>query len=264
MRAMHKSKSKFFAGCKPLLGLFIAASFALAHAADDLPVESTEASTAPLYYNGKADDWATPIGIVPPIYPSNALKQKLTGYVDMEISINLNGIVEEIRSLSPDPKNEDFEAAAKEAVMQWLFNVPTGKGCKPRAFLGIQRIWFDIKDGKPEITYSKIVQKQAEPKLRGINLKTADGKGVMDLVKYPSAARKQGVMGFFYVLFNVDPASGHTDEIEFSHSYTIPAGKEYLFKSTITGAFRKAEFEPIPSLKKKIAVCVPVSFTLRN
>lgn len=143
-----------------LLGFSISAALTVAQAAEEVPAVGAESSNDSLYYNGNEDDWAAPLGMVTPIYPPIALSQKCTGYVDMELSISSIGKVVEIRVLTPEPKNEDFEAAAKESVMQWLFHVPARKGCTPEAFLAIQRIWFDINDGKPEIGYSKVKQKQ--------------------------------------------------------------------------------------------------------
>lgn len=61
-----------------------------------------------------------PVMRVPPVYPRNAKLAKIQGYVRMEVVINPDGSVDDIKVLEATPPRM-FDVAAVTAMKQWRF-----------------------------------------------------------------------------------------------------------------------------------------------
>jgi bla regulator protein BlaR1 len=86
--------------------------FAEPVASDAIPTSA--ASTAPL----------SPLHIVQPIYPPQAMATRIEGKVQLEFSVNADGSVTDIRTVTASPPNV-FDAAAQTALRGWRFEPGT-------------------------------------------------------------------------------------------------------------------------------------------
>jgi len=73
-----------------------------------------------------------------PKYPPMARQMKLTGVVDLQALVGIDGSVEEIRISSVSPKNVGFEAATENAIKNWRYKPATKKGVKVRMWVSIR------------------------------------------------------------------------------------------------------------------------------
>lgn len=89
----------------------------------------------------KKDTAATPLMTVEPIYPKNAQKQRLEGFVEMKFTIDTAGNVSNIVVIDSSPK-DTFEKAAIKALSAWVYN-PKMKSGKP----------IESKDNTVKITF---------------------------------------------------------------------------------------------------------------
>jgi protein TonB len=80
---------------------------------------------------------------VNPKYPEEAKKEKIEGIVILEIIIEPDGKVSDIKALQ-DPDSR-LTAAAIEAVRQWQFQPARDEQGKPRRVLSSLTINFDLK-----------------------------------------------------------------------------------------------------------------------
>jgi protein TonB len=72
---------------------------------------------------------ASPLHVVPPAYPSQAMVAGIEGAVELEYVIKADGSVGQIRILQARPSNV-FDEAAKAALRGWLF--PTSSAGEKR------------------------------------------------------------------------------------------------------------------------------------
>jgi len=65
-----------------------------------------------------------PLHIVQPVYPLHAMSSGIEGKVQLEFSVNADGVVTNIRTLTASPPGV-FEAAAQAALSGWRFEPGT-------------------------------------------------------------------------------------------------------------------------------------------
>lgn len=68
-----------------------------------------------------------PIRTVNPVYPSQAVRRGIEGWVDLELVVGLDGRVASVRVLQAEPQNV-FESAARRAISRWRFEPPADDG----------------------------------------------------------------------------------------------------------------------------------------
>jgi TonB family protein len=66
----------------------------------------------------------SPLHIVQPVYPPHAMSSGIEGKVQLEFSVNADGAVSDIRTVSSSPPNV-FDAAAQAALSSWRFEPGT-------------------------------------------------------------------------------------------------------------------------------------------
>lgn len=83
-----------------------------------------------------------PLQRVPPAYPPDARRARITGYVQLEITVNADGTVRNAKVIDSKPKGL-FEASAVSAVYKWKFKPKVVNG-QPVEQRGNQKIDFNL------------------------------------------------------------------------------------------------------------------------
>ena len=87
------------------------------------PVAVAEKPASPPAQPAPASSPPKPLRVVSPSYPVGALRDGITGKVDMDFRIGADGSVQDIRVVSARPAGV-FEQAAIAALRQWRFESP--------------------------------------------------------------------------------------------------------------------------------------------
>jgi protein TonB len=87
-----------------------------------------------------------PLQRIPPQYPRDAARAGVTGWVQLEVTVNADGSVRGAKVTDAKPKGI-FEAAAVQAVMRWKFKPKIQDG-KPVEQKGSQKIEFNLNAPK--------------------------------------------------------------------------------------------------------------------
>jgi len=106
------------------------------------PEFSFTASVNP--HSGNADRQAGPRNPRPPLYPPRAARENLEGWVEVEVTIDENGIVRSTRVVDSRPRGV-FESAALNAVRSWHWQPRLVDGT-PVTQTVVQRIDFALQD----------------------------------------------------------------------------------------------------------------------
>jgi protein TonB len=91
---------------------------------------------------GLFDGDIIPLQRIPPQYPRDAARAGITGWVQLEVTVNADGTVRSARVIESRPKGM-FEASAVQAVMRWKFKPKVVNG-QPVAQRGSQKIEFHL------------------------------------------------------------------------------------------------------------------------
>jgi periplasmic protein TonB len=83
-----------------------------------------------------------PLQRMQPVYPRDALRARITGWVQLEVTVNADGTVSNARVVDASPKGL-FDAAAVGAVYKWKFRPKMVNG-QAVAQRGSQRIEFNL------------------------------------------------------------------------------------------------------------------------
>jgi protein TonB len=100
------------------------------------PAKPVAAATAP-----QNKDFAL-VKRVNPSYPSQALRSRTEGWVELSFTINVNGDVEDVSVVDAEPRRV-FDREATRALGQWKFT-PRVEGGKPVAAKARQRLTFTL------------------------------------------------------------------------------------------------------------------------
>ena len=87
-----------------------------------------------------------PLVRIAPQYPRQAARDRIEGYVVVEITVNPDGTVKSARPIDAKPRGV-FESAAVQSVLRWKFRPKVEDG-KPIEFKGIQRMDFNLEGDK--------------------------------------------------------------------------------------------------------------------
>jgi len=91
---------------------------------------------------GLFDGDIIPLQRIPPQYPRDAARNGITGWVQLEVTVNADGTVRSARVIESKPKGM-FEASAVQAVMRWKFKPKVVNG-QPVPQKGSQKIEFNL------------------------------------------------------------------------------------------------------------------------
>jgi TonB family protein len=216
-----------------------------------------------------ADDpalWARPKKVVPPDYPAEALANRVTGYVDADVSLSAEGKVASISSLKSNPPNQAFEASVMNALPKWRFQPTLSDECKPKESSGNVRIWFEIKEGKASISVSNNYTADASSVLGKRRSAFTNMSSVMRRAAktFPIAARKGGIEAEIYNVLQIDAKTGNVRNVTAVHISTSAdeaLRNEFVYASS--RALFTATFQPQSSpAADTYLVCMPVSYLL--
>jgi protein TonB len=87
-----------------------------------------------------------PLQRINPIYPRDARRAGINGYVVLEFTVNPDGSVRGVKTIESKPKGL-FEAAAATAALKWVFKPKMQNGV-PVEQKGQQRIEFNLKEAE--------------------------------------------------------------------------------------------------------------------
>ncbi len=186
---------------------------------------------------------------VDPVYPEDAVKNKIEGVVILEAVIDKNGRVKDTRvTASPDPV---LTAAAEEAVKQWVYEPYTVRG-------GCQEVMFTVT-----VTFRLV--KEPGAKRDGDNAltrleNTERPRKVKDVKPvYPDEALKSKVQGT--VVMEV-----MTNELGKVRQIRILKTASQLLNDAALSAVKQWEYEPyiVDGKAKPVAFTVTVTFSLRE
>jgi protein TonB len=91
-------------------------------------------------------------GVIPPAilsqeqpkFPRAAERMRVSGVVNLQVLVGVDGRVEEVRIVNVSRSGVGFESASEEAVRKWRYRPATKDGVKVRMWLPV-RIPFTIK-----------------------------------------------------------------------------------------------------------------------
>ncbi|MGC4072008.1 MAG: TonB family protein [Nibricoccus sp.] len=132
---------------------------------------------------------------VPPVYPADLKKEKVTGQVQLELIVDEKGAVSAVKAVkSSDPR---FEAAAIESVRQWTIDPGVSEGV--RTAMGVK---LTLRFQLPEPKHGLVPPMESWPKpLPKTDAKSED----QPRPEYPSEMMARKIPGRAVVAFVVKP-----------------------------------------------------------
>ncbi len=195
-----------------------------------------------------------------PLYPASERDAKNTGYVDVAVLVSAEGRLQEIKSVTSEPRNAVFEELTKDAIAKWRF-APGLKRCTPVQADASFRVFFEMVDGTDRVRAEQPLSQSQTADLR--REMTAPNKNAMlRMLRYPPDARRTGAQGSVYLLLSVDPVSGAIDSVDVASATSDKTGFESRFSDAAIEVARKFIFTPSPELKAPHRICVPFVFAL--
>ena len=195
-----------------------------------------------------------------PLYPVSEREARNTGYVDVAVLVSAEGRLQEIKSVTSEPRNAAFEEVTKEAIAKWRFT-PGLKRCVPVQADASYRVSFEMADGTDHVRARPLLSQLQIADLR--REMTAPNKNEMlRTLKYPQDARRAGAQGSVYLLLKVNPVSGIIDSVDVASATSSKPGFETNFSDAAIEVARKFVFTPMPELKASHRICVPFVFAL--
>jgi TonB family protein len=152
--------------------------------------------------------------LVDPIYPPDAIKSGLEGHVDLEVVVEIDGSVGDVRVIRSPARAASLERAAIAAARKWRFSPATADRGRPvRAVATLTMSFFRHKPGTtdgPPFTESGLTQRSADDPLR----RAEYPPGMPGLVhprvtrqvepRYTSEAMRQKITGTVEVEVTID------------------------------------------------------------
>jgi TonB family protein len=186
------------------------------------------------------------IVFVPPEYPGRLVASGASAEVDVFGEVGADGAiaVEKVASTSADP---GFEEAVRAAVRFWTLRPSYGTDCVPRPARTQVRIWFEIKEGKPVISFGQA----RAPVTEGSPLKSTYRRNP----EFPWRLLSRGGTTTVEVLMRVLP-EGRVDAVEM-----VPGPLWKLVNREVTMAMRQWRFEPRPVADGPICASYVITFT---
>lgn len=218
-----------------------------------------------------------------PKYPEEALKNKIVGKVLFEFGLDEKGAPKQVEIITSEPSGV-FDDAVKNALSTWRYLPNMASPCNVRTARAQQQIWFEIQDGEPRISMSKVldlpdIKSVLQPssndptaavlvpgntednrtllmKNSGLRYKNRDDVPL----EFPKRAMSQGFQGGYVIaIFNAMP-DGKVADV--SIAYSIPP---VVFDNEILRAQRELEVETHDGKppRRKINVCQEYTFILK-
>lgn len=198
---------------------------------------------------------AAMIVFLPPEYPAQALKEGVQATVDVVGVVDEEGALR-ISGIESSTDREDFRKAVADASKFWILRPKYGPDCRARNAQARVRVWFEIKESKPSISFSQPNRAAARGDMQ-------EPRGLEDYKpthrrnpRYPREAINRGRGGNLEVLLRIDP-QGMVEEV-----VIVPGVDGSMFGSETSKALRQWRFPP---REEPQSACyeVTISFELR-
>jgi len=116
------------------------AAFGADAAADDEP-----------FYVQEGSKWGAIARVADPVYPAVARAQRITGYVDVEGTIDKAGHLTEVTYTPDREQSAVFIEPLKAVLPEWFYSPALGNDCLPSTGRVRSRVWFDLEGDNPRI-----------------------------------------------------------------------------------------------------------------
>lgn len=192
------------------------------HASNPAPMVTASANPtaapATTYYSDDPARWGTPFDWQAPEYPATLLEQKVSGKVDLIVSVTAEGRLGEIVAIRSTPAQPAFEDAVRKAVKDWTFTKAMDASCKPAATRGQIQVRFEIAEGKPQVNVGAISadKKEGRAQIQELNRREVN-QALND--NYPIDARRMKKTGEVHALLKVDARTGETKGVEITEVF---------------------------------------------
>lgn len=91
------------------------------------PILIAAATALAMAFTAHANAELKPVKRVDPVYPPEAARSGVTGFVEVEFTVDASGKVSSVSVVNAKPTRM-FESAAVKAVKQWTFAPQAGRG----------------------------------------------------------------------------------------------------------------------------------------
>ena len=98
--------------------------------------------------------------------PVSEREAKNTGYVDVAVLVSVEGQLQEIKSVTSEPRNAAFDEATKDAVAKWRFTPGLNRCVRPQAAASY-RVSFEMADGVDRVRARPLLSPLPIADLRG-------------------------------------------------------------------------------------------------
>ncbi|HEX4332932.1 MAG TPA: energy transducer TonB [Usitatibacter sp.] len=193
-----------------------------------------------------------PEQFVAPDYPKEALARGVTGYVDVDASVDGLLTLHDVHFVAGTPEAQVFVPGLQEVAGFWLFHPrATGSGCFPSKEQRISfRVIYEIQAGSPHISLEL-------PRPTGRTTKELHAQ--CPSPRYPGGAMRQGMSANVFARVEISP-DGAVSGID-AIAYPKEEDTE-RFAEEVKSSFRQCRFAPVENSGRGRTACYDVSFRL--
>jgi outer membrane biosynthesis protein TonB len=199
----------------------------------------------------------TPVLIVPPDFPREALERRLSGHVDVEAVLTGDGGITAWK-LQPDSEaSRLFVAEVEQVIGYWRWRPPLGTGCLPADTPIRTRVWFEWEGERHKISVqraSRVVPREPRQGPMPKSVKRVEPG-------YPREMIRRGVQAQVFALSKIS-AEGEVISVG-TVAYSDKRGVNPApFEKAVQAALAQWTFEPRPEGAWRH--CTTVEFRLRD
>lgn len=194
---------------------------------------------------------------VTPAYPQAAVVEGIQATVDVIGTVLPDGMLSPSR-IEVKPDREDFRKAIAEVMPFWMLYPGYDDSCRYQPVEGQVRVWFELKDGKPAVSFSmprKQADAKAPPPAPGApeNIYRAIHRTPL---RYPAGPQRAGIEGMVTALLYV-PDTGEVQNV-----VLVPGRHNANFGLAVYEGLKRWRFSATP--RPKHCFEYTVEFRLRQ
>ncbi|HXF80946.1 MAG TPA: energy transducer TonB [Usitatibacter sp.] len=189
-----------------------------------------------------------PEQFVTPDYPREALARGVTGYVDVDASVDGLFALHDVHFAPGSPEAQVFVPGLREVAKFWMFHPGLrGDDCLPSLAQRISfRVIYEIESGAPHISLEL-------SKAAGKTTKALDAQ--CPAPRYPGGALREGMLANVFARVDIR-ADGTVSQVR---AEAYPEGA-YRFAEEVESSLRRCRFAPAENPGRPRAACYDVSF----
>jgi TonB family protein len=196
-----------------------------------------------------------------PRYPASEREAGNTGFVDVTMLVGADGAIQEIKSVTSEPRNIAFEELTKVTAAKWKF-APALKQCAPVPTDLTYRVLFQLPDGTENV---RAVPRwsPAQTALPNSSMTPLNHEHSMVSLRYPADARRANAQGNVYLRLDVHSATGQIETIDIAGGSANKQEYWVKFVGAAIEVVRKFKYAPVAGTDELRSICVPIVFALR-